>query len=91
MIAGICKLRDMIRVGGALILWCLFLIACAGMDSGDPCPWKSVRVGESFSIILEANPTTGYGWEVKFDPIFLTLKQRRFSRTHSPPLGISRS
>lgn len=36
------------------------------------------RLGESFSIELDANPTTGYEWEVLFDQKVIRLVNRRY-------------
>lgn len=37
----------------------------------------SVAVGETFLISLSANPSTGYGWEIDFDPVGLRLIDRQ--------------
>ncbi len=34
--------------------------------------------GENFSIALEANPTTGYEWQIDFDPDYIELVQRNY-------------
>jgi inhibitor of cysteine peptidase len=36
------------------------------------------NLGKEFFIYLEANPTTGYNWEAKFDENFLELKKETF-------------
>lgn len=40
-----------------------------------------VEVGETFVIALEANPTTGYAWQVAYDTQRLGLVDREFERT----------
>ncbi len=37
-----------------------------------------VTVGETFTIALYANPTTGYVWEPRFDREFLQLQHKDF-------------
>jgi len=34
--------------------------------------------GENFSIVLEANPTTGYEWQVDFDSVYLELVEKNY-------------
>jgi inhibitor of cysteine peptidase len=41
------------------------------------------NLGKEFAISLEANPTTGYAWEAKFDDNFLKLKKEIF-KSFSP-------
>ncbi|GAH75317.1 unnamed protein product [marine sediment metagenome] len=36
------------------------------------------EIGEDFEIILEANPTTGYQWTVKFDPEYLKMVEQKY-------------
>lgn len=36
------------------------------------------EVGEDFEIVLEANPTTGYQWTVKFDPEYLKMVEQKY-------------
>jgi inhibitor of cysteine peptidase len=62
-----------------------------------PCPalCESVSVGmqmglkmeSQFKISLEANPTTGYKWEVKFDKDFLKLKSDTFKKPANARVG----
>ncbi len=35
-------------------------------------------LGKEFAVSLDANPTTGYAWEAKFDEKFLELKKDIF-------------
>jgi len=39
---------------------------------------NQVGVGDSFSVILETNPTTGYQWEPEFDSEFIVLVDRNY-------------
>jgi inhibitor of cysteine peptidase len=34
--------------------------------------------GEKFFVTLEANPTTGYGWQVDFDPVYIELLVKNY-------------
>ena len=44
-----------------------------------------VKSGEDFAITLEANPTTGYQWEVDFNSNFIQLIDREYIPNSSPP------
>jgi len=50
---------------------------------------KNIRaqLRKEFSIILDANPTTGYNWEAEFNKSVLELKERRFERHPSAAIG----
>jgi predicted secreted protein len=37
-----------------------------------------VKVGDSFAIELEGNPTTGYDWQLKFDSDTLELLDQHY-------------
>ena len=39
---------------------------------------RMVKEGETFSILLESNPSTGYGWDVVFDARYLELVGQDF-------------
>jgi len=47
----------------------------------------SVHRGENFTIKLEANPTTGYEWEVLFDESIVRLTERRYISPAITELG----
>lgn len=44
-----------------------------------------VKIGESFMITLESNPTTGYKWESGFDQNLLKLMKSEFKQDASKP------
>jgi inhibitor of cysteine peptidase len=46
----------------------------------------TARVGEEFTVALESNPTTGYGWEAHYDSAILQLIDRWFSPS-GPGIG----
>ena len=64
------------------------LVLLGGLASGcafwqpkeysDPSQRIEIGVGKQFIIVLEANPTTGYGWETDFDERFLKLVESEF-------------
>lgn len=37
------------------------------------------KKGDHFSLVLEANPTTGYQWELDFDSSFIQLVERNYA------------
>ena len=42
-----------------------------------------VQVGDEFVIELEGNPTTGYDWQLNFDPDKLTLLSQQYKQKSS--------
>ncbi|UCC18174.1 MAG: protease inhibitor I42 family protein [Promethearchaeota archaeon] len=42
-----------------------------------------VKLGDIFKISLDSNPTTGYQWELKFDPNYLQLEDRTYIPSNS--------
>jgi len=44
-----------------------------------------VKIGESFTITLESNPTTGYKWEASFDQNLLKLAKSEYKQDASKP------
>ena len=71
------------------------LVLLAGLASGcacgqpkeysDPSQGIEIGVGKQFIIVLEANPTTGYGWETDFDGSLLKLVQSEFKPAKAKP------
>lgn len=43
--------------------------------------------GDNFSIVLEANPTTGYQWEIDFDSSYIQLVGREYTVSSPELLG----
>jgi len=78
-----------------VITWVVALVLLAGLASGcafgqpkeysDPSQGIEIGVGKQFIIVLEANPTTGYGWETDFDSSFLKLVQSEFKPAKAEP------
>jgi inhibitor of cysteine peptidase len=46
------------------------------------------KIGETFTIELESNPTTGYQWQEKFDETKLKLLEKK-TNLHSNSIGAS--
>ena len=44
-----------------------------------------VKPGETFSVSLESNPTTGYSWQPEFDSRFLELVETNFVSSATDP------
>ena len=78
-----------------LITLVMALVLLGGLASGcafwqpkeysDPNQGIEIGVGKQFIIVLEANPTTGYGWETDFDGSFLKLVQSEFKPAKAEP------
>lgn len=47
----------------------------------DPAVTIEIKVGESFIIALDSNPTTGYTWHEDFDKSFLELVDHEYERS----------
>jgi len=47
----------------------------------DPAETIEIKVGESFIIALDSNPTTGYTWHEDFDKSFLELVDHKYERS----------
>jgi inhibitor of cysteine peptidase len=51
----------------------------------------SLRVGETFQIILAENPTTGYIWVVhQADPLYLKLESEKYSAPKEDSLVVGK-
>jgi len=78
-----------------LITWLMALVLLSGLASGcafgqpkeysDPSQGIEIGVGKQFIIALEANPTTGYGWETDFEESFLKLVRSEFKPAKAEP------
>ncbi len=47
---------------------------------------RAVRVGESITLRLPSNPSTGFGWQAIFDPATVALDSQTFDRG-APNIG----
>ena len=69
---------------GIFLLAALLLLVPAGCGTQAPQEYSnpdeeiSVAVGESFIIVLEANPSTGYEWQEEFDAGLLKLLDNQY-------------
>ncbi|UCE23430.1 MAG: protease inhibitor I42 family protein [Candidatus Zixiibacteriota bacterium] len=70
---------------------CVITIACSG-ESADPRAYSDpsdtirVAIGEQFTIVLEANPTTGYSWQFvgEVDSTLLKLVESKHEPMPNP-------
>jgi len=75
-----------------ILLVSIFLTACDGetpaMNVTDPQQPITVGVGKEFTIILEANPTTGYHWEImgELDQNVVKFVKTDYTSTSDPNL-----
>ena len=42
-----------------------------------------VKLGNSFKISLDSNPSTGYQWELDYDTNFITLEKKSYTPSNS--------
>ena len=81
----------------AIALLIVFLAACAPiqphavmLDAGDNGGSAALKPGQLISIVLEANPTTGYRWDpVGLDEAVLTQVSGEFNPPSSDAVGAS--
>jgi inhibitor of cysteine peptidase len=52
------------------------------LSESDAAVSTTINIGDSFTIDLNENPTTGYRWELEFDDSMLELRQDHY-QTHS--------
>jgi len=82
---------DMKRLAATALPLLLLAGSVAGCTSGQPKvysdPGKAIQVGvgKQFVIALEANPTTGYGWEPEFDSGVLRLVESKYLPAEAKP------
>ncbi len=74
-----------------LLLLAVLLTACSSKSLAPTDPEKTidVRAGNEFKIIIEANPTTGYHWEIVKDALDENLVQfvsNEYQSTSDPGL-----
>lgn len=59
-------------------------------DVGPPDVISILKLGDTYEVSLDSNPSTGYRWLVEFDEDYLELVDRRFeldSDLNPPPPG----
>jgi len=82
---------DMKRLAATPLLLLLLAGSVAGCTSGQPKEYSDpsqeieIGVGKQFVIALEANPTTGYGWEPEFDSDLLKLVESEYEAAAARP------
>lgn len=75
-----------------LLLVFIFLASCGGKAPGlqvsDPQQTVVAKSGEEFSLVLEANPTTGYHWGVvgELDANAVQFVKNEYTSTSDPNL-----
>lgn len=57
-------------------------VSCADTEASN----ISIKVGETFTINLKGNPSTGFGWAVQYDTEHLELVNDRFTAYNKPNL-----
>ena len=69
----------------SLSVMIIFLIISGASNSYAQTGGREVTLNMPFEIKLEANPTTGYKWEVSYDKGFLRLDKESHKRDPSKP------
>ncbi len=71
-----------------VVISVLLTAGCApggGREYTSPSQPIETKAGESFTITLESNPTTGYKWEASFDQSLLKLVKSEYKQDASKP------
>ncbi len=58
---------------------------CEGVFKGNQ--QMETKNGEKFLVTLEANPTTGYEWQIDFDPVYIELIVKNYVPSYSELIG----
>jgi len=80
------------RIPAISFIFVFLLSACGGrtpsLQPTDPQQPIEAVIGEEFSIILEANPTTGYHWAIvgELDPNVVEFVKNDYTSTSDPNL-----
>ncbi|MBL8063786.1 MAG: protease inhibitor I42 family protein [Anaerolineales bacterium] len=56
------------KIFTSFLVLAILLSACGELQISDPTQPVEVAAGKEFTIVLEANPTTGYHWEFVEEP-----------------------
>ena len=82
--------KKLILGAGILIIISIFLIAWFGfmspLGAGDTI---KVKNGDTFSVVLPSNPTTGYSWQVDFDFNYVQLTDSGYVTSNPVLVGSS--
>jgi len=74
-----------IRSISILLIAVFFLTTVSGVAAADKCiktntleKQLTVKEDKSFNITLKSNPTTGYKWNLNFDPNYIQLLDEKY-------------
>jgi len=45
------------------------------------------KVDQTFTLNLDSNPTTGYQWQLKYDPVYLEMTERLYQEPKTDLVG----
>lgn len=67
-----------------------FIVGCTSTTAGDSQNMVNATVGETFTLTLRGNPTTGYSWEATEVPseVLLTEKHYEQDKTETMMVGV---
>jgi len=68
--------KKIILIIGSIII--LIVVGYLFLTQDNLADVIKIKNGESFSVILESNPTTGYMWETEYDKNYIQFIDRRF-------------
>ena len=88
------KKNAKIGIGIAVIAVIAIVAAYLGFSNNEASTYTgdfggtiNVRTGETFKIVLEGHPTTGYGWTPEFDETHLKLVNREYKADNPELVG----
>lgn len=59
----------------------------AASNTDRPVSVKNVKLNQQFQITLDSNPSTGYSWEVNYNPKYLKLISQNYVSSNSNIIG----
>ncbi|MCE5214206.1 MAG: protease inhibitor I42 family protein [Methanobacterium sp.] len=59
-------------------LFLLFNILIAGSFAATNVSFKNLKENQQFNVSLDSNPSTGYSWDVQYDPEYLKLISQQY-------------
>ena len=79
-------MKGFATVAGISILVVSLIAGCGGVEAyTDSEQVINTTVNQEFTIALDSNPTTGYGWEVSYDENMLSLEKEEYNPDEKEP------
>lgn len=80
------RTRTIISMFKTVLVLAAALLFCAAVKAEEKGS-IAIKVGESFTITVEANPSTGYSWYPEYDAGILKLEKSAYESPNEPMPG----